>query len=122
MQGGQLVVHHQGQTKEFDFAVPNGYSLCCAAFYADCKHELRPVQQGFRLALVYNLIHAPRAPTPFLKDASEAVCGLTAAAQAWGLDEDSQDWQIYMLEHKYATPFTCIPSPPATAVAVGSLA
>ena len=34
VQGGQLVVHHANQSKEFDFGAANGCSVCCAAFYA----------------------------------------------------------------------------------------
>ena len=29
--------------------------LAFAAFYADCSHETRPVRDGHRLSLVYNL-------------------------------------------------------------------
>ena len=94
------MVRHRGQTKEFDYSAPNGYSVCCAAFYADCVHELRPVQQGFRLALVYNLIHSPNAPTPALADCDDLVSSICAALKSWGEDGESADHTIYMLEHQ----------------------
>ena len=33
-QGGQLVVKHQTEQKEFEFGEAKGYSICCTAFYA----------------------------------------------------------------------------------------
>lgn len=47
--------------------------MCCveekylanyAAFYADCEHEVLPVTSGYRLTLVYNLVHAGEGITP----------------------------------------------------------
>jgi hypothetical protein len=40
---------------EVDFARESAFGLQFAAFYADCRHEVKPVSQGFRLCLVYNL-------------------------------------------------------------------
>jgi len=33
-----------------------------AAFYTDCRHELRPVRSGFRVALVYDLVRRSGRP------------------------------------------------------------
>ena len=51
--GGALVVEHQGEK-----VVDRGSrrQLSFVAFYADCRHEVRPVTEGYRLALTYNLI------------------------------------------------------------------
>ena len=172
VQGGQLVVHHANESKEFNFGAANGCSVCCAAFYAgwsfaqlasrqccsehtmnvhktlyktyvqwlkcmlqcllhtiirhmdngmqyqmydsagqywdltqhmalaDCKHELKPVQSGFRLALVYNLIHASDGPTPALQDCSEVMTKITRLIQAWNAESPGQNRAIWMLEHK----------------------
>ena len=50
--GGSLVVEHQGEK-----VVHRGSRerLSFVAFYADCRHEVRPVQEGYRVTLTYNL-------------------------------------------------------------------
>lgn len=51
--GGALVVEHQGE-KVSSRASKNLLSFF--AFYADCHHEVRPVTDGFRVVLTYNLM------------------------------------------------------------------
>ena len=54
--GGELVVEHAGQRRTIDCSVGEkwrGFSY--AAFYADCKHEIRRVASGYRVALTFNL-------------------------------------------------------------------
>lgn len=54
--GGELIVSHEGRQHQIKFAgAASGHELSYAAFYADCEHEVRPVKDGFRLCLVYNL-------------------------------------------------------------------
>ena len=55
-EGGELIVSHAGRRHEIVFTgAASGHELSYAAFYADCQHEVRPVQSGFRLCLTYNL-------------------------------------------------------------------
>ncbi len=56
-EGGELVVRHEGQERTIDFGGPAGdpFHIHFAAFYADCEHEVRPLEKGYRLCLVYNL-------------------------------------------------------------------
>ena len=67
---------------------------------ADCKHELKPVHSGFRLGLVYSLIHASDGPTPALRDCSEVMTRITKLVQAWNANSPGQHRAIWMLEHK----------------------
>jgi hypothetical protein len=55
--GGELVVRHDGQVREIDFNGQSNRSFRAhyVAFYADCEHEIRPLKEGYRLCLVYNL-------------------------------------------------------------------
>ncbi len=54
--GGELIVTHEGRRHEITFpGAAAGHELSYAAFYADCEHEVRPVKNGYRLCLVYNL-------------------------------------------------------------------
>ena len=60
-QGGAIVVEHQGERAVYR-ALKSGLSFI--AFYADCRHEVRPVRAGHRIVLTYNLILTddPRVP------------------------------------------------------------
>lgn len=51
--GGEFVVSHQDQTLRVRGSASR---LSLLAFYADCYHEVRPVKQGYRVVLTYNLI------------------------------------------------------------------
>jgi hypothetical protein len=59
--GGALEVRHKGKTVTFDWSdAVNGSdgetpSICWAAFYSDCEHEIFEVTEGHRLTLTYNL-------------------------------------------------------------------
>ena len=56
-QGGEFVVTHQGRKH---VCLAGGgearSSLCWAAFYADCRHEVRAVTSGFRVTFVHSLL------------------------------------------------------------------
>ena len=55
--GGELVVSFEGKQEVVSFAQEAGnYGLGCAAFYADCEHEIKQVTAGNRVSLVYNLV------------------------------------------------------------------
>ena len=79
-EGGTLIVSHDRQSQEIAFAGPQAeYQIQYAAFYADCRHEIKPVTQGYRVCLVYNLAlarqkHQPEAPRA--GDKIDAVAGL----------------------------------------------
>ena len=81
--GGNLVVTHEGKQHEVALAgAASGYELSFAAFYADCEHEVKPIREGYRLCLVYNLtvagsrrksgISAPQS-TPIIASISESL-------------------------------------------------
>lgn len=54
--GGELIVTHGGRSHEIVFTgAMSGYELSYAAFYADCEHEIRPLKNGYRLCMTYNL-------------------------------------------------------------------
>ncbi len=61
--GGELIVKHQGIEKKFRPENPS-YSTSYVSFFADCKHEIKPVTSGYRLALVYNVVSLDNGPLP----------------------------------------------------------
>jgi hypothetical protein len=54
--GGELMIRHAGREVMADMAGAEVSEVRFAAFYADCEHEVRPITEGHRVCLVYNLI------------------------------------------------------------------
>jgi hypothetical protein len=55
-EGGELVITHEGKQHEIALVgAASGHELSFVAFYADCEHEVKPIREGYRLCLVYNL-------------------------------------------------------------------
>ena len=57
--GGELVVRHRDRERTIDMTTGEPSELTFAAFHADCTHEIRPVTEGHRLSLVFNLCLLP---------------------------------------------------------------
>ena len=101
--GGQLVVHHQGEKKTFDFS-DKGWVTYYAAFYADCQHEICEVTEGYRLCLIYNLVsRAAQAVPPAIpsEDNSDAVAEVVKIISEWTADENGPSITLHLLDHKY---------------------
>lgn len=55
--GGDLVVKFEGNEEVIDFSNASANNkICFSAFYADCEHEIKPLNSGYRICLVYNLV------------------------------------------------------------------
>ena len=64
-EGGQLRVKHAKREHVFNFSGLKGSTgFHYAALYADCQHELRTITRGYRLCLVYNLVHTGQGYSP----------------------------------------------------------
>ncbi|KAG2499200.1 hypothetical protein HYH03_002781 [Edaphochlamys debaryana] len=84
---------------------PGTVELSYAAFYADCEHQLMPVQSGLRVVLAYNLVRTgPRKGVNTLGLSAEHMEGLAAAVRAWE-EAPSAEARGHLLalplEHKY---------------------
>ncbi|KAJ9302233.1 hypothetical protein DTO271G3_1099 [Paecilomyces variotii] len=53
--GGRLLVRHEEQSVDFDWANASTSAIQWAAFYSDCEHEIETVTEGHRITLTYNL-------------------------------------------------------------------
>ena len=51
--GGELVVEHGGESVTYRASKEE---LSFVAFYADCRHEVKPVKSGYRVTLTFNLL------------------------------------------------------------------
>src|SRR5713226_8601440 len=53
--GGELVIRHGTREVSLNLSSPEVSELIFAAFYADCEHEVKPITDGKRVCLTYNL-------------------------------------------------------------------
>ncbi|WP_165233484.1 2OG-Fe(II) oxygenase [Aquisphaera insulae] len=116
--GGELVVRHDGREQVVNFAPDSSFQTQFAAFYADCEHEVRPVTEGFRLALVYNLtLEATKAKSKSKATIkaprnSDHVAEITPLLAAWARErqtsraredgESDPSKLAILLDHKYS--------------------
>ncbi len=98
--GGGLRVQHADQSATFASQHLQTEEIRWCAFYADCRHEVLPVEEGWRVALTYDLVvpakvrNAPvGAPNAALLDA------LRGQFNAGG-SNTLRPW-VLMLDHEY---------------------
>ena len=60
--GGTEVIEHRGEKVNYRRTRGSGRTLTFIAFYADCHHEIKPITDGYRIVLVYDLL-ARKLPT-----------------------------------------------------------
>lgn len=105
-EGGASVIRHEGE--EVTVGGGSKRELTFIAFYADCEHEVRPVERGNRVALTYALTleGAPEHAAPdggtidalreLLKDHFE-----TPVPIDWRGREACPDRLVVLLDHEY---------------------
>jgi len=107
--GGSLVVEHRGETAVYR-ASPRALSF--VAFYADCRHEIKPVRTGHRIALTYNLLLRGgdvTDPAPASPATVGAVAGClpehfatpTPRRSSGGAGAAPPNRLVYLLDHEY---------------------
>ena len=103
-EGGELIVRHRGREVAVDMNVEEPSGFAFAAFYADCRHEVRPIAAGHRLALVFNLClqaadrDAPREPP----DYGEQVDAIAERLAAWRDEGGAAEKIVWLLDHAYS--------------------
>ncbi|HEV2343039.1 MAG TPA: 2OG-Fe(II) oxygenase [Actinocrinis sp.] len=105
--GGELVVERGGATMRHHGSASK---LALAAFYADCRHEVRPVRTGNRIALTFNLL-LDGASAPAADENAVAVGDLarhlrehftTPITPAYSrAPAVPPDRLVYLLDHEY---------------------
>jgi hypothetical protein len=51
--GGELVIDHAGDSRTYRGSRDE---LTFVGFYADCRHEVKPVRSGYRVTITFNLL------------------------------------------------------------------
>ena len=100
--GGALVVRHRGREMVIEMNAAEPSELAFAAFYADCEHETRPVQEGHRLSLVYNLCVRAGDDPAAVRPPDFAARVATIAKRLGDLSGDAVGGKlVWLLEHEY---------------------
>ncbi len=102
--GGELVVRHAGREVSLDLSTKEVSELTYAAFYADCQHEVLPVQDGSRLCLVYNLMQkdGSKKGSPLeAPDYNQEISTAAAILSEWSEQMDATPKIVFLLEHQY---------------------
>ena len=115
--GGSLIVSHQGEKRRYNINSKDQGKITFLSFYADCFHEVRPIKQGYRIALQYNLSFEANAERPLFIGAMDKQQALVDSAQRFftqGPDSTRQDAAsptnaahpfkrlVYLLDHEYS--------------------
>ena len=102
--GGELIVRHRDREITIDMTAGEPSELAFAAFYADCAHEIRPVIEGHRLSLVFNLcLRAGDTDTPrAAPDYTSRVDLIARRLAEWGRAEEGADKLVWLLDHQYS--------------------
>lgn len=107
--GGTTIVKHHDE--EVELRGPSS-KLSLVAFYADCHHEVRPIKDGYRIVLTYNLLLSKTGKHAHLPVSDETLARLQArvreffeappGASCSGTEpEPSPDRLVYLLDHQY---------------------
>ena len=102
--GGELVVQHGGQSVRYRAPKED---LSFVAFYADCRHEVRPVKSGYRVTLTFNLLADGEAGAHVAGPAADLAHCLTehftgpATRRYGGADLGPPNRLVYLLDHEY---------------------
>ncbi|MGI4944818.1 MAG: 2OG-Fe(II) oxygenase [Janthinobacterium lividum] len=124
--GGELIVRHMGREAVLDLHCEDPAEAAFTAFYADCIHEVRPVTEGHRLILTYNLVRRgkdrPPEPPSYVKEQARVAALLRDwCRDAARLGGAAPRKLVYRLEHAY-TPaeleFAALKGPDAAAAGV----
>jgi hypothetical protein len=109
--GGSLLIHHRGETATYR---STKHALSFVAFYADCRHEIRPVRSGHRVVLTYNLLLRGEPHFAASPDAVDALAALlrahfaTPQSPRWSdVSTQPPDRLIYLLDHEYTERGLC---------------
>ncbi|MEX2594690.1 MAG: 2OG-Fe(II) oxygenase [Anditalea sp.] len=99
--GGELLVRFDGEEQSIHFEeAANHHKIPYVAFYADCEHEIKPLTEGYRVCLVYNLVQKKPGKEIRLEPLGEYVSRLAAILKD-GKESRRFSPGIVLLGHQY---------------------
>ena len=101
-QGGELVIRHAGRERSIDLASTEFGEISFAAFYADCEHEVLPIRSGYRISLIYNLIHGGHSAALTAPDYAVETQRTGVLLRDAFTHHHSPRKLVWLLEHHYS--------------------
>ncbi|KAJ7677257.1 hypothetical protein B0H17DRAFT_1139760 [Mycena rosella] len=107
---GKLELRHDGQSKQMELAEQSGLLTSVVAAYAGVEQTLSPMSSGYRLSLVYDIVHRGSQP-PSLADLESPKKTLRNIMRAWAQDSSARNTRAMggappflacLLQNKYA--------------------
>lgn len=98
--GGTLAVQHGADRTLFASQHLQAPALRWCAFYADCRHEVLPVEEGWRVVLSFDLV-VPAEPLPRGPAPSPALLQALRDQLMPGGEPSTAPW-VFLLEHEYS--------------------
>lgn len=99
--GGHLVVHQREKAQRFASEHLHTDRIQWFAFYADCQHEVKPVKEGHRVVLTFNVVLRQEA-TRVSAQHSPALLSALKRYFAADAGEMSTDRLVIYLDHQYS--------------------
>ncbi|KAI0448745.1 hypothetical protein F5B21DRAFT_496537, partial [Xylaria acuta] len=98
--GGEVHLSHAGNNRVFDTS-QSIFDVSVLAWYADVTHEVKPVVEGHRLVLIYNIIRTSDGaqPADFFANQNQKMQGAIAGLN---LHSPTPKRLLYFLDHKYS--------------------
>lgn len=104
--GGELVIRHAGRETTVDLSAAETSELAFAGFYADCEHEVRPIVEGNRVCLVYNLVQQRAAngsgQTLEAPDYQKQILAASELLETTLTESGAPAKLVWLLEHQYS--------------------
>ena len=101
---GDIVVSHRRQS--ITFQTGSTFDHTYSAWYADFRHEVKPITSGYCMVLVYNLIQHSTRPTQSAAVHAREKRELNSILSSWtrGIAKENSKAPVfltYQLEHEY---------------------
>ena len=103
--GGALRISHAGREVTVETSAADPSELSYAAFYADCEHEVLPLEAGNRVCLIYNLIEThPKGRHKSVKapEYESQVAEIAAILDRSLQSPDAPAKIAWLLDHQYS--------------------
>ena len=100
--GGEMIIRHAGKQRSFPQGADTGmcaFGVHYVCHYADCEHEVMPVESGYRLSAVYSLCYTGSGPKPSVDGQGSGVQELRQTIHR--LPKGSL--MVLPLDHQYTT-------------------
>jgi hypothetical protein len=98
--GGELVVRHGSEQAHFASQHLTADTIRWCAFYADCRHEVLPVSEGWRVVLTFDLVVPAQEATP-RPSAPPAVLDALREHFLPASGPRLRPW-VFLLDHEYS--------------------